>query len=325
MKKILYVGYRDNSHSSAGGYDSIIGNPEADCLMGQNVPFGFIPVSTRGKILNVTFLDIISRFKRLKYAITHYFYGDTLVVPFLRLNRHKIVVTIHLNIEEERRCKSSFIKVLRSVDGIVVLSTNQKKMLKEKYNLDSVFIPHGFNRPEFEKVESILNKNKINVCVLGQNYRDYDTMEAIIKFCLERRSDICFHLIGQPQRIKEQFYNYCNVVVYPRIPDDKYFSVVNDCDYSFLPLTFATANNALLEAGFLGTASILPQIPGVEDYGAPSPLNLYYSNMAEAKKLFVSLKKRNKSLDLIRFCEENFLWDSVYYKLNDYYKTLMVK
>ena len=98
MKKILYVGYRDNSHSSAGGYDSIIGNPEADCLMGENVPFGFIPVSTRGKIFNVTFLDIISRFKRLKYAITHYFYGDTLVVPFLRLNRHKIVVTIHLNI-----------------------------------------------------------------------------------------------------------------------------------------------------------------------------------------------------------------------------------
>lgn len=33
-------------------------------------------------------------------------------------------------------------------------------MLKEKYNLDSVFIPHGFNRPKFEKVESILNKIK---------------------------------------------------------------------------------------------------------------------------------------------------------------------
>lgn len=39
-EKILYVGYRDNSHSSAGGYDSIIGNPEADCLMGENVPLG---------------------------------------------------------------------------------------------------------------------------------------------------------------------------------------------------------------------------------------------------------------------------------------------
>lgn len=63
----------------------------------------------------------------------------------------------------------------------------------------------------------------------------------------------------------------------------------------------------------------------MEDYGAPSPLNLYYSNMEEAKDLFVVLKKRNKSLDLICFCEENFLWDSVYYKLNDYYKTLMDK
>lgn len=126
MKKILYVGYRDNSHSSAGGYDSIIGNPETDCLMGENVPFGFIPVSKRGKILNVIFLGIISRFKRLRYTVVHYFYGDTLVVPFLRLNKHKTVATLHLNIEEERRCKSSFIKALRSLDGIVVLSTNQK-------------------------------------------------------------------------------------------------------------------------------------------------------------------------------------------------------
>ena len=62
MKKILYVGYRDNSHSSAGGYDSIIGNPEADCLMGENVPFGFIPVSTRGKIFNVILEDFYNHF-----------------------------------------------------------------------------------------------------------------------------------------------------------------------------------------------------------------------------------------------------------------------
>lgn len=325
MKKILYVGYRDNSHSSAGGYDSIIGNPETDCLMGENVPFGFIPVSKRGKILNVIFLGIISRFKRLRYTVVHYFYGDTLVVPFLRLNKHKTVATLHLNIEEERRCKSSFIKALRSLDGIVVLSTNQKRILKEKYNLDSVFIPHGFNRPKTHTLILLLFNPLSTFLNLGQNYRDYDTMETIIKFCLEHRNDICFHMIGQPQRIKKQFYSYCNIVVYPRIPDDMYFSVIDDCDYSFLPLTFATANNALLEAGFLGTTSILPRIPGVEDYGAPSPLNLYYSNMEEAKDLFVVLKKRNKSLDLICFCEENFLWDSVYYKLNDYYKTLMDK
>lgn len=51
MKKILYVGYRDNSHSSAGGYDSIIGNPEADCLMGENVPFGFILLAQEERYL----------------------------------------------------------------------------------------------------------------------------------------------------------------------------------------------------------------------------------------------------------------------------------
>ena len=323
MKRILYVGYRDISHSIAGGYDAIINNTESDNLMGENVPFGFIPVSKRGKILNIIFLSIISRFMRFRYSITHYFYGDTLIVPFIRFNKHKVVATVHLNVDDNRRNKQAFIKALRSLDGIIVLSSNQKIILKEKYGLDSVFIPHGFNQPIFCKVQTELDIDVLNVCVLGRNYRDYETLKQVVNYCLAERSDIKFHFIGQPQYIKEIYNNYANVVVYPRLSDDKYFSIIDDCDYSFLPLTFATANNALLEAGFLGVPSILPQISGVDDYGAPSPLNLYYSSIMEVKLLFSNLEKhKSKSDELISFCENNFLWDNVYKKLNKYYDTL---
>lgn len=323
MKKVLYVGYRDSSHSSAGGYDAIIGNPETDNLMGENVPFGFIPVSKRGKILNVVILDFISHIMRFKYLITHYFYGDTMAIPFVRLKNHKVVATIHMNIEDDRRNKKLFIKALRSLDGIIVLSSNQKKILKETYNLESVFIPHGFHKPQYKKIKTTINKELLNICILGQNYRDYDIIEIVLNYCLKVRKDIVFHLIGQPQFIKDKYNNYPNVVVYPRICDDMYFSIIEDCDYSFLPLTFATANNALLEAGFLGVKSILPSIPGVEDYGAPSPCNLYYSNTEDLLLLFLKLKKQeSKSDKLIKFCETNFLWENVYKQLNDYYKTL---
>lgn len=322
MKKILYVGYRDISHSSAGGYDGIIDNPNTDRLMGEDVPFGYIQVSQRGKIFNVIALDILSRFKRLKYDIVHYFYGDTMFIPYSRFKKRKTVATIHLNVNDARRNKSLFIRALKSLDGIVVLSSNQKYLLKKEYGIESEFIPHGFYKPKFLKEEVGLDKSLINICVLGQNYRDYATMEEIIMFCQEKRPDICFHLIGQPQRIKEKYQAISNVIVYQRIPDDKYFSIIDDCDYSFLPLTFATANNALLEAGFLGVTSILPAISGVEDYGAPTPLNLYYSSLDEAKELFESLQKRSKSQDLVAFCEKNFLWENIYKRLNEYYEKL---
>ena len=322
MKKILYVGYRDISHSSAGGYDGIIENPETDRLMGENVLFGNIEVSQRGKILNVLVLDIISRVKRFKYDVVHYFYGDTMFVPYIKFKKHKTIATIHLNVEDNHRKRTAFFRALKSLDGIVVLSSNQKRLLKEKYGIESEFIPHGFNKPKFVKEDTGLDKKLVNICVLGQNYRDYDTMERIIMYCLKHRNDIRFHLIGQPQRIKEKYFNISNVVVYQRLPDNKYFSIIEECDYSFLPLTFATANNALLEAGFLGVTSILPKISGVEDYGAPKPLNLYYSNFDEAVNLFKGLKKHSKSDELIEFCEKNFLWDSVYKKLNEYYNAL---
>ena len=321
-KEILYVGYRDNSHSSAGGYDGIIGNPKADCLMGENVPFGFIPVSQRGKFINLVFLDIISRYKRWNYRVTHFFYGDTISIPYCKSKKHKTVATIHLDINDTRRNRNAFLRSLKSLDGIIVLSSNQQRLLKEKFGLSSIFIPHGFNKPVFEPIDSGLDQKKINICVLGQNYRDFETMEHIINHCGKNRPDVIFHLIGQPQRIKDKYSNYDNVIVYNRIPDNEYYSIISSCDYNFLPLTFATANNALLEAGFLGVKSILPKISGVEDYGAPSPLNIYYSDTKEAELVFDNLKKCGRCKELENFCEEHFLWDKIYDKLNDYYSTL---
>lgn len=320
--KILLVGYRDKAHSSAGGYDRIINNPNADSLLGENVPFGFIPVSTRGKILNVFFLDVIARIKRFNYKVVHFFYGDTLLIPFIRLRRHKIVATIHMDMEDNKRFKKIFIYVLKHIDGVVVLSSNQQKKLKEKYNIDSVFIPHGFYKPKFTMINMNINETRINISVLGQNYRDYNAIKEAVKFSLYNNKLIHFHLIGQSENFKKEMMAYENVTCYPRLSDDEYFSVLNSCDYNFLPVTFATANNALLEAQFLGVRSILPAISGIMDYAAPKPLNLFYDSLDEMKSIFASLRKTKHSEDIVLY-SKRFEWGSIYKQLNAYYEHLI--
>lgn len=321
MRKILYVGYRDNLHSAVGGYDHIVDNPNSDRLMGEELLFGNIPVNKRGKFLNILVLDLYTRLRRLKYDVTHIFYGDTLLFPYRKRRNHKIVATIHMALEMPRKNQSLFFRTLKKLDGVVVLSSNQKKLLLEKYGVDSVFIPHGFNVPIFSKSETTVDKKFVNIVVLGQNYRDYDCLLASLEYCQEHCSNIRFHFIGQPKWFKEKASQYQNAIVYPRLKDDEYFSVIDDCDYNFLPVTFATANNALLEAQFLGVVSILPVIEGIEDYSAPAPLNKFYNNREELFRLFSSIEKTEKSPLIVEYCQR-FSWDNVYNKLNDFYKTL---
>lgn len=317
--KILLVGYRDNSHSSAGGYDGIVGLPNADKLMGENVPFGFIPVSTRGKFLNLLFLRLISRWKRERYDVLHFFYGEMLP-NWHRNKKHKVVATIHNKVLEN---DISFIEKLRNADGIITLSSEQARLLNMRYGINAKFIPHGFNKPLFTFEEMEVNKNNINVVVSGKNYRDEKVLYDIITFCLYRRSDVFFHLLGQPQAIKNKLNKFQNVKCYPRLNDDNYFSVFTSCDYSFLPLTFATANNTLLEAEFLGVKSIVPKIAGITDYAASEPLNIYYENESELQKIFLSIEKCQKSEELKEFSEQ-FLWENIYPQILSFYHSLFV-
>ncbi len=315
--KLLLVGYRDKNHSSAGGYDGIINYPGASILMGEDVPFGFIPVGHRGKCLNIFFLKMLSHIKSWKYDVVHFFYGEMMSSPMIN-SKCKTVATIHIKVSPDDK---DFIRKLKTTNGIITLSTAQATLLREEYGVNAVFIPHGFNKPVFKQKDVNLDKSLLNIVVSGKNYRDEQTLSDIIEFCQEKRPDIRFHLLGQPERIKRSFANKSNSICYPRLSDDDYFSVMRACDYNFLPLTYATANNTLLEAEFLGIKSILPQIEGVLDYAAPAPLNMFYNNWDEACDLFSQLQKTSKSDELVEYAMR-FSWESIYPQLRSFYDSL---
>lgn len=324
--KILFVGFRDKRHSSAGGYDKIAQYPQSSYISDKQVPLGSIPVGKRGKSINLFFLDIYSRFIRCKFDIVHIFYGDNIIFPYLKSKKHKIVATIHLDIEQRTRFPKLFIKSLRSLNGVIVLSSQQEKILKEKYEINACFIPHGFSMPNFVCQSSRLiektnfNSNFINIFYSGTNYRDLDILIEIINLCHKKKLNIFFHLVGQDKHIVKNFNLCTNYILYDRLTDDEYFSLLSLCDYNFLPLTFATANNALLEAQFLGIKSILPDIAGIEDY-ASSSYNLFYESLDCLENIFNGLTKSEPQQGLKEFSRK-FLWENIYKQLDSFYNSL---
>lgn len=322
--KLLLSGFRDNRHSKFGGYDWIRFYPEADYFSDKDVPFGFLKVGQKGKSFNLRLLEKFTNIKASKYDIVHFFYGDlTLYHPLSKKRRFKAIATIHNNTEKIEKHHENIIECIKSLDAIIVLNSNQATYLREKCNINAYFIPHGFDRPQFNfmPAKEIIDfdESKVNVIVTGRQYRDYETLEYAIQNSSEM--GIQFYLIGLKEEQKRRFQHYKNATVCPRLNDDAYYSLISSCDYCFLPLTFATANNALMEAQHLGVRCVLPKISGVTDYANPFD-NIFYNDKTELLEILSKLEKQTISV-ILKSHAEKFLWKNIYSQLGDFYRSLL--
>lgn len=312
MKKLLFIGYSSEIRTKQSGYEHIVDLESqaysTDYLDAASLPFGFIPCGSRGKRLNLYFLELIGHFKSKKYDLIHNFYCDQPALLKLPKERnYKAVATTHLNYHNFSKHQ---IKILRSYDVVICLNSKEEEFLKN-LNINAKFIPHGFYKPNFKLNQTIFDayKEKINICFAGVCYRDYKTLEFFISN-IQQRLDIQVHLLGQKKAEKEFFSKFKNVKVYDFLSDDDYYSVLSLCDYNFLPLTFATANNTLLEAQFLGVESILPKMEGLCDYASANH-NIFYSDNTELLEIIKRLHKNKKNKELEVYSAK-FSWNSIF-------------
>lgn len=329
--KILYSGFIDPRHSQYGGYDKILDiDMPHDTLLLTDCPFGNISLSSKLVRLPLLLLDFKTRISSRKYDITHLFYGDVTIFPLLpyrKSEKHKYVVTLHLDVERYR-FKQQLIRELRKCDAVVVLSSQQQQVLKEKYNIDSVFIPHGYNTPEFERALPTdrnghkLATSELNVVTVGKTYRDFDTFEFAVKTAQQLNLPIQFHLVGAPSEIKNRLAVYDNLHVYDFIPDNEFYSIIEAADHCFLPLTFATANNTLLESQVLGTPLIAPQIAGVSDYAYFNNPNQFYDSREKLTEILCNLKKCPKQ-DCLKEYGKRFRWNNIHAEISELYRNIL--
>jgi glycosyltransferase involved in cell wall biosynthesis len=288
------------------------------------------------KLISLFLLDIRAHvLLAVKYDVLHYAYTEDQYFP-LRIikNRKKVIGTVHLdpvfveNYHSLGRNKN-YLRFISNFDLLITLSSEMAMLFNTRYDVKTKFIPHGFSKPSFIKVRyydrdgKTIDKSKINIFFSGTNYRDYDTLMYVIENV--SNMEIYFHIVGQSNAIKKKEKGlekkYKNASVYNRLTDDEYYSVLNDCDYNFLPLTFAAANNVLLEVQAFGLISILPNITGICDYAAPDPLNIFYNNKDEALKIFNLLQKAEHDSRIIEFSHQ-FDWENIYKRLDEVYNSL---
>ncbi len=101
------------------------------------------------------------------YDVIHYHaIGPSVFLLIPHIFRKKTIVTVHgLNYKSPkwRRFATNFIQygeriTAKYADKVIVLSKEQKRYFKEKYNRDTVFIPNGTSIYENEPAEEIMKK-----------------------------------------------------------------------------------------------------------------------------------------------------------------------
>jgi glycosyltransferase involved in cell wall biosynthesis len=132
-----------------------------------------------------------------------------------------------------------------------------------------VFAPHGLPVSDNAQIEVdfdlVKRRRQLNrIIVVGDNYRDLDMLSRIVSARGER--SVSIHLLGFSKQAKSRFLNLPGVVVVERLSAADFNEYIVESFTLLLPLTFATANNALLEAHVAGIPSICSRIDGVSDY-----------------------------------------------------------
>ena len=166
-----------------------------------------------------------------------------------------------------------------------------------------------------------------NLClVVGSNYRDFPTLRGVIELVAYRRPQTQFVAIASPQ--SEQLVGiHPNLTIRSGIPESELLELYRSAALMVMPLTEATANNAVLESMACGLPQVTTDIGAVRDYVTPECAALVPLQNARAMadsivELLDNPVKRRRMSDHARAQAVKFSWPTVVDQLQAVYKAV---
>jgi glycosyltransferase involved in cell wall biosynthesis len=201
--------------------------------------------------------------------IVHALYGDEQLDLLLRrapLLRSKLVATFHLPSERTRdRFERVQPKELSRLSGAIVVASHEVAHFAQWLGADKVlYVPHGIDTDAFMPGPGNPGQT-LKLLFVGLHMRDFEVAHRVADRCAAAGVDVVFDVVLPAAR--HGFFTGCDLVRrHSGISDAQLLALYQAADALFLPVTGATANNAVLEALACGTPVISTLIGGMPDY-----------------------------------------------------------
>lgn len=156
---------------------------------------------------------------------------------------------------------------ISKLDCILIIAPEQQEIFSRFTSPEKIrFILHGIDTTYFKPLRRASQDNTVRCITVGHNYRDYKTVRRVAEH-LKGDGRIEFIAVSpRPTGLE----GLPNVTIYKGVTDDRLLQLYQEADILLMPLSKATANNALLEGIACGLPVLSTALPSVKAY-LPGP------------------------------------------------------
>jgi len=263
--------------------------------------------------------------------IVHVLYGDEQLNVLLRrasLLPGHLIATFHLPAEKSReRFERSQKRELNRLSGAVVVASAEVRAFASWLGPEKVmYVPHGIDTTAFP-VGHGNDGQGTKLIFVGFFLRDFEVAHRVADRCAHERLNVTFDVV-LPSYYFGYFTGCDNVALHSDIAEETLLALYQGADALFLPVTNATANNAILEALACGTPVISTDVGGIPDYVNEDCGWLLPVGDAEAAYQCIRQITENRELArakrrAARAQAERFSWEQVAAQITAGYRRLL--
>lgn len=322
----VYIGFSFSHHGQYAGYDQIKCHVDYSKFIECQKSFFFVESIFKKRTLLsriygrlfgarlwwIEFKLILTSIINPQTYIFHIIYGESIFkyLGYFKFG-NKIALTLHQPPSFfENSNQRSFIKQLKKVDKLIVMSTEMEVYFKKKFpQKEILFIPHGVNTnffmPKGQKNNQIL--------IVGSWLRDFEFASRVFSRFILFMPDILITVVTKKEN-HIYFQDNTNVRLLSSIEDVELLNAYQQSKVVFLPLKQFTANNALLEALACGCKVIVATEFGYLKNSNKSPILYVNDNVEDVCRCFIEVFENWGVYEIYNsqsFVSENYSWEFI--------------